>query len=742
MVDKKDFIAIFKAEIEERLTKMDSSLVALEKKPDDIELIKELNREAHTIKGAARVMGYNDIQDIAHKIEDIFDQAIQKTSIFTPVVASKVFKALDAIRAVLVKVLKNEPVDIDVAAVVRDLALREEGPPSPIPAEPAPADKEEKTAEAAPAPICRPAAFDEYIRVPVARVNKILNLAGEMVISKMKSPQKIAQMKRFHRLIRETERRLSDLHEKAKDATKDSEFLNLLSFCQAEISRLRVDAVVLSDDISSEAFRLDPAIEELQNRVKELRMLPCSAVFEGLPRMVRDIALQEHKEVDFVVEGEETEVDRKVLEKIKTPLMHILRNCIDHGIEEPAQRQAHGKPRQGTIKIRAFHEAGDVVIEIEDDGRGIDIEQVKATALRKRLVSREELAVMGPHEILNIIFVNGFSTSPIITDVSGRGIGLDVVRRDIEALKGHVMLETQKGLGTKFRLVLPLTIAIIQVLLVRVRGMLFAFPMLSVERTVDILPEDISTVEGKMAIDVLGRTVPLVRLDEVLQFPAESDQEGKTAQEKAAGGLFVVIAVTLDKWIGFIVDEIIGEEEVFIKSLGDHLGKIANIGGATILGRGEIVVIVDVADLAAHSRLAHPAALSRKFLDGSVKEKMVILVVDDTMTTRELEKSILEARGYVVDTAVDGLDAVEKLAHQTYDLVVTDIQMPRMDGFELCKTLKNSKEHAQMPVVMVTGLEKEEDKRRGIDAGADAYIIKSTFNQSNLLETIARLIGS
>lgn len=740
MADRKDFIAIFKAEIEDRLTKMDRCLVALEKKSDDIELIKELNREAHTIKGAARVMGYNDIQEIAHKIEDIFDQAIQKSSIFTPVLASKIFRALDAIRAVLGKVLKNEPVDIDVAAVVRDLALCEEGPPPHVPAEPSPAGNEEKAGEAvhASTPASQPAAFDEYIRVPVARVNKILNLAGEMVISKMKSPQRITQVKRFHRLIRETERRLSDLHEKAKGATKDTEFLNLLSFCQAEISRLEDDAVILSDDISSEAFRLDPTIEELQNRVKELRMLPCSAVFEGLPRMIRDIALQEHKEVDFVVEGEETEVDRKVLEKIKTPLMHILRNCIDHGIEEPAKRQAHGKPRQGTIKIHAFHEAGDVVVEIEDDGRGVDLEEVKATALRKRLVSREELMVMGDNEILNIIFMNGFSTSPLITDVSGRGIGLDVARRDIEALKGHVILETQKGIGTKFRLVLPLTIAIIQVLLVKVRGMLFAFPMLSVERTVSILPEDIATIEGKMAIDVLGRTVPIVRLDEVLQFPAaERDRE-----KDAAGDLFVVIAVTLDKWIGFIVDEIIGEEEVFIKSLGDHLGKIANIGGATILGRGEIVVIVDVADLAAHSRLAHPAALSRKFPDISPKKKRVVLVVDDTMTTRELEKSILEARGYVVDVSVDGLDAMEKLAGHAYDLVVTDIQMPRMDGFELCKNIKNSKEHAETPVVMVTALEKEEDKRRGIDAGADAYIMKSTFNQTNLLETIARLLGS
>jgi chemotaxis protein histidine kinase CheA len=368
----------------------------------------------------------------------------------------------------------------------------------------------------------------------------------------------------------------------------------------------------------------------------------------------------------------------------------------------------------------------------------MDIDEIKQTALKKRLVSINDLEKMTEKEIKNIAFINGYSTSRIITDVSGRGIGLDVVRHDIENLKGQVGFDTEKDKGTKFTLVLPLTIAIMQVLLIKSRDMLFALPMVSIEEIIRVKPGDISTIEGKMAIQVRDHIVPVVSLSEVLELPLTETTEKK---EKANEELSIVLTASLDKRVGFIVDEIVGQEEIFIKSLGKYLGKVNKVSGATILGTGEVVVILYIADLIAQSRLGHSAVSSKILTPKEKKKDRKILVVDDSSTARELEKSILEAHGYTVDTAVDGLDAINNLNKAKFSLVVSDVEMPKMDGFELCKTLNNSEAYKDIPVVIVTTLEKEEDKRRGIEVGAAAYIAKGAFNRTNLLDAVERLIG-
>jgi len=323
-----------------------------------------------------------------------------------------------------------------------------------------------------------------------------------------------------------------------------------------------------------------------------------------------------------------------------------------------------------------------------------------------------------------------------VTDVSGRGIGLDIVRRDITNLKGRVTLTTQKNGGSKFTLVLPLTIAIIQVLLVEVQDMIFALPMLPITESVKVKMDDVSTIEGRMAISLRGHTVPLVALNEVLELPPVREEK-----EKAGGEMMVVIAASLDSRIGFVVDRIVGEEEVFIKSLGKHLGKVKNVSGAIIMPTGEVVIVLDMADLIAHSALSLPAVTGGKGVPEPKRKEKKILVVEDAFSTRELEKTILETHGYLVDTAVDGLDALDRVTGTHYDLILSDIEMPRMDGFELCKTLKKKEGYADIPFVMVTALQKEEDKRRGMEVGAAAYIVKSAFEQTGLLDTIERLVG-
>jgi CheY-like chemotaxis protein len=377
-----------------------------------------------------------------------------------------------------------------------------------------------------------------------------------------------------------------------------------------------------------------------------------------------------------------------------------------------------------------------VVITVEDDGRGMDIDQIKQTALKKRIVSRSDLEGMTEREVYHIIFMNGYSTSPIVTDVSGRGMGLDIVKRDITNLKGQVILETQKNRGTKFTLILPLTIAIIQVLLVKVQNMFFALPMLSITECVKVNMDDVSTIEGRMAIQFREQIVPLVRLNEVLGLPPPRNEEEKPKKE-----ILVVMGTYLDRRISFIVDEIVGEDEVFIKSLGKHLGKVKNISGAMIMPTGEVVVVLDIADLITHSALSRPLVKGKRIAPKIKPKEKKILVVEDAFSTRELEKSILETHGYLVDTAVDGLDALDRMIGTQYDLIVSDVEMPRMDGFELCRTLKEKEEYKEIPFVMVTALQKEEDKRRGIEVGAAAYIVKSAFEQTNLLDTIERLVG-
>ncbi|MGZ3512447.1 MAG: hybrid sensor histidine kinase/response regulator [Thermodesulfobacteriota bacterium] len=740
MSEMKDLIAIFKAETEDHLVTLENGLVKLEKDPDDLELARSLNREVHTLKGAARVFGFSEIQEVAHRIEDIFEKVVSKSSVFSSLMAERIFKGLDAIRTIMEKIVQEREIDVDVSDVCRKLETCIAGNLDRTGSEP---NKEEKKDGQALTPVKEgtspPVQRDEYIRVPLSRVDKLLYLVGEMVIHRMKSSAKVDQAKRLSKLCREVQKSIVNLSEAMKKdhSPQNAEMTKWLSHCAAQTQKLREHTLRLYDQVSMESFHLDPIIDELQTRIKEVKMLPLSTIFEGFPRMLRDIASQQGKEVNLVISGEETELDKKVMEGIRTSLIHLLRNCIDHGIEEPEMRTALGKPAYGTINVSASHEGDNVVITVEDDGRGLDIDQIKQTALKRRVTSIDDLEGMTDKEVFNLIFMNGYSTSPIVTDVSGRGMGLDIVKRDITHLKGRVILDTKKNSGTKFTLVLPLTIAIIHVLLAKVREMLFAFPISSISETVKVNMEDLSSVGGRMAFSFHDQSTPLVWLGEVLGLPHSGEKEEEKAKETTP----VVIVSSIDRRVGFMVDDIVGDEEVFVKSLGKHLGKVRNVSGAMVMATGEVAVVLDIEDLMDHSALSVQTVTGEKKAPTRKQKEKRILVVEDAFSTRELEKSILETHGYLVDTAVDGLDALERITGNKYDLILSDIEMPRMDGFELCRTLKKNDGYKEIPFVMVTARQKEEDKRRGMEVGAAAYIVKSGFEQTNLLDTIERLVG-
>ena len=395
-----DLIAVFKAETEEHLTNLDNGLVELEKQSDNIELVRGLNREVHTLKGAARVFGFSQIQDIAHRIEDIFEAVAGKKAVFSSSVVERIFKGLDAIRTILEKISPEQEINIDVSDLCGELeaclatkqeieAVSGSEPGKEYEGEKTPREVPvHSTSDGPPPPSVQQ---DEYIRVPLSRADKLLYLVGELVINRMKSSAKIAQAKRLSKLSKEAQRSISSLAEAIKKewSPAEGEVTKLLGQCDAQMQKLREQTLKLYDHVSTEVFHLDPVIDELQTRVKEIKMLPLATVFNGFPRMVRDIASQQGKEVRLVISGEETELDKKVMDGIKTSLIHILRNCIDHGIEEPERRTALGKPAYGTIRVSASHESDNVVITVEDDGRGMDTDHIKQTALKKRLVSSD-----------------------------------------------------------------------------------------------------------------------------------------------------------------------------------------------------------------------------------------------------------------------------------------------------------------------------------------------------------------
>jgi chemotaxis protein histidine kinase CheA len=759
-----EFLETFKAEADEYLNKLDRGLLALEKNPSDTEILYELFRVAHTLKGAASMMGFTDIKEIAHRMEDLFGLVHSKQREFQSEMASVVFTGVDAIRAILSTVIGAVPgtgPSVNVAEICRQLeaAAKTGGAASGIPspgrpvAEPSSATPNAPDASgtggvSTPAASREPApavsTIDESIRIPLARVNKLLNLVGELVINKVKSSHKSALIRALNRTSVELQARFESLSAHLREAERDTRLHDtgrkLMHDCSLGMHAFRRELLALSDTITNEMLQIDPVIEELQRRMKDIRMLPCTQLFEQLSRVARDVARSMQKDVVFVVQGGETELDKKVLEEIKGPLIHLLRNSIDHGIETAEERAAAGKPPEGRIEIAAEQAGDHVVITVTDDGRGINPDRVKATAIRKGLIRTEDAHALTESDLFGLIFTKGFSTSEIITDISGRGVGLDVVRTQMEALKGQVSVTSEVGHGTTFRLELPLTIALIHALLVHAHDEVLAFPLTAVEESMKVAERECVLVDMKMAVNVRNHLVPLVRLGQLLGMEADSASAAGPGRD-SDGTISIVIISSMGKRVGFIVDKILGDQEIYVKHLGAHVGKVRNISGATVLGTGEMVLILDVADL------MRSAQDSRRTVASAPAPQMErtrrrILVVEDSLTTRELERGMLESRGFIVETASDGLEALEKLAQGSFDLVLSDVEMPRMNGFDLCRALRANDNMKNIPLVFVTTLEKESDKRKGIEVGAQAYIVKNAFHEGNLLQTINQLVSN
>lgn len=756
-LDMTKFLARFVEEARDHVHKLNEGLVRLENNPDDAEIINAVFRSAHTIKGSSRMMKLTSITEVAHKMEDAMGAVREKKIRHSKALADVLFKGIDSIAAMIEKVAVGQEMNMDTSALCEELAQAASGQFISVPG-PAAAhsndmaapevlflpvagdgneqktmeERREKSAETPPNPGKGPAEKPpqtvmskptESIRVNAEKLDDLIRLMGEIVSNQNRLKHRLADIREAEKMAKKNMERVAHLAD--DNHSLDSRGREII---QAGRS-LHVCLQQLAFSMRNDASMQELLTAELQEKALMLRMVPLSTVFDSMPRMVRDVSRSQGKEVELVIEGGDIGLDRKMIEEIGTPLVHMLRNSVDHGIESPEERRKAGKRVQGTVKLSASYDAGTVLIELSDDGGGLPLDKIRAKALRKNMFGEEELNAMTETEIIDLIFQPGFSTSPIITDISGRGVGLDVVRKNIiEDLKGSIKVTTKAGRGTAFAIRLPMTLVVMRALLVEAAGIRFAVAAHYVTEIIRVPESEFITVLNKKAIRLREELIPVVRLASLLKLSGDNERTGDN--------LLLMVRVGREQ-LSLIIDVLLDEEDMVIKSLPAHMKNIHLVSGMTISGKNEILNILHVPGLIKVSGEMKDVPVPEKEQTGAVR----ILVVDDSINTREIEKSILEAYGYAVDLAEDGIDAMEKAQLSSYDLIITDVEMPRLDGFSLTERLRNDETYKDTPIVIMTSREKEEDKKRGIQVGANAYIVKGAFDQSSLLETVQNLVG-
>ncbi|MBV9852800.1 MAG: response regulator [Armatimonadetes bacterium] len=785
--------AAFQVEADEHLQAMSSGLLELEKMPaaeQPASLLETVYREAHSLKGASRAVNMTDVETVCQSLETVLAAWKRHDVVPSPGLFDTMHRALDMIGKLLSVPAgggdapdKHQITEIthqlDRGAGARDVV----GQPEPIPpaAESRPHNgasppreapsPEERALEVvrdavpaappraeAPSPAQKQAlpeksALSETVRISTIKLDELLLQAEEMLVVKQTASQRATELREVQTMLERWQKEWAKISPELRGARRlretsdspdgrtspgtSSRVLEFLDWNHAQLKSLESRMAGLVRAAEQEQRDVGGKVDDLLKGAKKLLMLPFSTLLSIFPKMIRDLARDEGKDVQLVMQGGGVEIDKRILEEMKDPLIHLLRNSVDHGIEVPDERVARGKPARATVALAVAQVGGnEVEILVTDDGAGIDVERVKASAVKHGAVTAEVAGQMDEAQALMLIFQSEVSTSPIITEISGRGLGMAIVREKVEKLGGRIGLETRRYFGTTFRILLPLTLATFKGILVQTGagGQVFVIPTADVDRVVRVRADAAQTVENRETIPLNGRLVSLVRLDDALELP----RQGGVRDEPS----FAVVLGTADKRIAFRVDAVLNEQEVLVKSLGPPLRRVRHVAGATVLGSGKAVPILNVADLlksATSVAAAVTAAVPEGDGDGEAAEKSV-LIVEDSITSRMLLKNILESAGYRVATAVDGVDALTTLRTRDFDLVVSDVDMPRMNGFDLTARIREDKTWAEIPVVLVTARDTREDRERGIDVGASAYLVKSSFDQSNLLAVIRRLI--
>jgi len=801
MDEFQEILQDFLVESFELVEKLDEDLVELESNPEDLELLNGIFRVAHTIKGASSFLNFDVLTHLTHHMEDVLNKARHGELVITPDIMDVVLESIDLMKTLLETIRDtSEDAGIDVSDCVSKLdrvsggdgnvetpvvepsgaqeepaaeesvAEQEDEPdyenmdeseiedeierllkqrqaedkakreakiaagekvlmpehdldedtkesqdeqpkaePKPT-AKPAPkpvpkveavatedADAENEDAKAG-APAKRtPAAVEQTIRVDVKRLDHLMNLIGELVLAK---------------------NRLMKINEEVEERYEGEEFLEELNQVVSIVSLVTTD---------------------LQIAVMKTRMLPVGKVFNKFPRMIRDLSRELNKKIELVLAGEDTELDKSIVEEIGDPLVHIIRNSCDHGVESPAERAAKGKDEMGTIGLKAYNEGNQIVIQIDDDGKGLDAEMLKAKSLEKGIISEKEAENMSDKEAFGLIFKPGFSTAASVTNVSGRGVGMDVVKTNIEKLNGIIDIDSEVGVGTSMKLKIPLTLAIIQALLVGVQEEYYAIPLASVLETVRISKDEIYTVEGRSVMRLRDDVLSLVHIGDIFEVERILD---------ASDHAYVVVLGLGTSKLGLIVDTLVGQEEIVIKSLGDYLKGIDGIAGATIRGDGGVTLIVDVVALMQMAKDVKTTTMIDASAEGSASNEKnkpsdyTIMIVDDSKTDRTIMRKSLESMGMTLIEAADGQEAlgILKSGEHNFDAMLVDIEMPRMDGYSLASEIKKYNKYKNLPLIAVTSRTGKSDRMRGVESGMVEYITKP-YSSDYLASVVARNVN-
>ena len=779
MDDMQELLEDFLVESFELIEQIDHDLVELESNPDDLELLNRIFRVAHTVKGSSSFLNFDTLTELTHHMEDVLNKARHGELKITADVMDVVLKSVDMMKGLLVSIRDNgndSSSGIDISQICLQLTAISEGQshasatpaatPEPAPApEPAAADipasaipddidpntlsedqvnaeierllkvrkaedearraaKASGAAAAAAAPATAPAAVpdkpdaadkpaaaakpagdganapakasanasDQTIRVEVGRLDYLMNLVGELVLSK---------------------NRLLTIYNDVEERYDGEQFLEELNQVVSSLSLVTTD---------------------VQLAVMKTRMQPVAKVFNKFPRVVRDIGRDLNKQIDLIISGEETELDKSIVEEIGDPLTHIIRNSCDHGIEDPATRKAAGKPEKGTIELKAYNEGNHIVIEIIDDGKGIDADAIRIKAVERGIISENEADTMSNKEIYSIIFRPGFSMAAKVTNISGRGVGMDVVKTNVEKLHGVIDIDSEVGKGTTLKLKIPLTLAIIQSLLVGTQEEIYAIPLANVNETVRVSVDNIYTIEGKNVLRLRDEVLSLVRL---------SDLFGVKQVLESGDQTYVVVISVAETKLGIIVDNLIGQEEIVIKSLGSYLANIDGIAGGTIRGDGRVTLIVDVGvimDMAKEVKVDIKSSMSAEATQ-KAKESPAdykVLVVDDSKMDRTIISKALAPTGITLIEATNGLEALNiiKSGEHAFDAVLIDIEMPKMDGYTLAGEIRKYSKYRNLPLIAVTSRTSKSDRLRGVEVGMTEYITKPY--SAEYLENVVR----
>ncbi|MFQ6309086.1 hybrid sensor histidine kinase/response regulator [Lysobacter capsici] len=761
--DLRDFSLhdLFRMEVDGQAQLLTDGLLVLEGQPDAAAQLESCMRAAHSVKGAARVVGLSAAVTIAHAMEDCLVAAQEHRLVLDHAAIDALFNGVDLLsRIAATPAEQAEPwmrddapeakryCEVLAQALRSGVSPARESAAAPHTQTPLANFAQADTTAAGPSESHRtepprnevvgdPIGEERVLRITARSLNRLLGLAGESLVASRWLDPYIHSLGRLKRLQGDSAAALDRLAEVAPSLARDQHAAALLAQARSQIAesqRLLADRIAQLDLFER---RTASVAHRLYDEALSSHMRPFADGTRGFKRMVRDLARELGKQAQLEIAGAKTQVDRDVLARLEAPLAHLLRNAVDHGIESAQARRAAGKPDAGTIRLEAHHVSGLLEIVVEDDGRGIDLERIRETVVVRRLTDADTASRLSPAELMEFLFLPGFTLREVVTEISGRGVGLDAVQTMVKELRGSVRLSSRPGGGSRFQLQLPLTTSVLRGLVVEIGGEPYAFPLTQISSTAMVPREQVQWLEGRQHFQLNTRSIGLVSAAQVLGG-AESQSSPEHLQ------VIVVAASGGGHEYGLAVERFIGVNELVVQPLPGQLGKVKDISAGALLDDGTPVLIVDVDDLVRSvERLVSTGRLTQlRYHDhAQTVTRKRVLVVDDSLTVRELERKLIENGGYAVEVAVDGMDGWNAVRSGHFDLVVTDIDMPRMDGIELVGLIKKDPRLRALPVMIVSYKDREEDRRRGLDAGADFYLTKGGFHEEALLQAVVDLIG-